>query len=177
LVIFPIYLPWVLIPNTHKFLILNSKYFIQDLCYTFINQSYVFLDILRFSLTSKWTNTIHSLTSAWYQITDTKCKFLLWSLEKCRFFLQASKPFELTAAAHTHSEHNQLPHVHVHSSTCRCTVLYYTVLPLYTIHLILNRTVLFLYTSKIIQYIWAKVKNILFHNPRLWLEGLWITRK
>jgi len=47
--------------------------------------------------------------------------------------------------------------VHVHSCTCRCTVLCYTVLPLYTRRLILKRQIeMFSYTSKIIHYIWAK---------------------
>ena len=67
-----------------------------------------------------------------------------------------------------HTEHNQLPHIHVHSCTCRCTVLCYTVIPIYTRTFFLNRrTVLLLYTSTVIHNIWAKFKNILFHNPSL----------
>jgi len=66
-----------------------------------------------------------------------------------------------------HTEHNQLPHIHVHSCTCRWTVLCYTVIPIYTRMFFLNRTVLLLYTSTVIQYIWPKFKNILFHNPSL----------
>ena len=55
------------------------------------------------------------------------------------FTLQSSTPQELTAVADTHTEHNHLPHVHVHSCTCRSTVLIYTVLPIYTRMPILNR--------------------------------------
>ena len=34
----------------------------------------------------------------------------------CLFVLQTSKIHEMTAVADTHTEYNQLPHVHVHSS-------------------------------------------------------------
>ena len=63
----------------------------------------------------------------------------LWSPKMCFFPLQTSAPHELTAGADTHSEHSQLPHVHVHSCTCRCTALCYTVVPTYTRRNILNR--------------------------------------
>ena len=67
-----------------------------------------------------------------------------------------------------HTERNKLRHVHVHSCTSRCTVLCYTVIPIYSRMFFLNRrTILLLYTSTVIHYIWAKFKNILFHNPRL----------
>jgi hypothetical protein len=62
----------------------------------------------------------------------------LCSPKNCLFILQFSTPHELSAFAVIHIEHNQLPYVHVHSCTCRCTVLCYTVLPLHTRRLILN---------------------------------------
>jgi len=63
---------------------------------------------------------------------------------------------KITADADTQTEHNQKPHVHVPSSTCRYTVLCYKVLPLYTGRFILNRrTVLHLYSFIFIQYIWS----------------------
>jgi hypothetical protein len=54
-----------------------------------------------------------------------------WHTKMCLSVLQTSTPHELAAVADTHTEHNQLPHVHVHSCTCRCTVLCYTVLPVH----------------------------------------------
>jgi len=60
----------------------------------------------------------------------------------------------MTANADRQTEHNQMPHVHVHSCTCRYTVLCYIVLPLYTRRLVLKRrTVLHLYTLTIIEHI------------------------
>jgi len=81
----------------------------------------------------------------------------LWSPQMCLFPLKTITPHELTAVADTHTEHSQLPLVHVNSCTCRNTVLYYTVVPLYTRRLILERnTVLRLYTAKIISDVLVK---------------------
>jgi hypothetical protein len=49
----------------------------------------------------------------------------------CMFVLQTSIPHEVTAAADTHTELNQLPHLHVHSCTCICIVLCYSVTIIY----------------------------------------------
>ena len=86
-----------------------------------------------------------------------------WSPNMCLFPLQTSAPEELSAVADTHAEHSQLPHVHVNSCTCRSTVLYYTVVPLYTRKLILKiNTVLRLYTIKIISDILVKAHKSYF---------------
>ena len=86
----------------------------------------------------------------------------------CLSVLHTSTPEELSAVADTHTEHSQLPHVHVNSHTCRSAVLYYTVLPLYTRRLILKRNrVLRLYTSKIVSDILTKAKQTLFHYSKL----------
>ena len=96
----------------------------------------------------------------------------------CLSVLQTSTPHQLTAVADTHTEHNQLPHVHVHSCTCRCTVLCYTVSPyIYTRRNILNsRTVLFMYISKVIQHIWAYDKKFYFITQDYEAVDLCITR-
>ena len=63
----------------------------------------------------------------------------LWSPKMCLFPLQIITPPQLAAVADTHTEHNQMPHVHVNSHTCRSTVLSYTVVPQYTRRLMLKR--------------------------------------
>ena len=66
------------------------------------------------------------------------------------------------AAADTHTEHNQVPHVHVNSYT-RSRVLHYTVVQLYTRRLILKRnTALRLYIIIIISNILAKANKSFF---------------
>jgi hypothetical protein len=89
-------------------------------------------------------------------------------------YIVAVKPCEAPVCLCTfyrpahHTERNQLSHLHVHGCPHRCTVLCYTVIPIYARMFFLNRrTVLLLYTSTVIHYIWAKIKNILFHNPRV----------
>jgi len=129
----------------------------------------------------------HVTTSAWYPITCynqctisnhmlqpvysikshvLRCTLTyedLWSPQMCLFLLQTSTTYQLTAVADTHTEHSQLPHVHVNSHTCRNTMLYYTVLPLYTRRLILKgNTVLRFYTSKIISDILVKAHKSYF---------------
>jgi len=65
-----------------------------------------------------------------------------------------------TAVAHTHTEHNC--RMYMFKAVPADAVLCCTVSPIYTRMLILNsRTVLLLYTSKIIQYIWANDKNVI----------------
>ena len=86
----------------------------------------------------------------------------------CLFPLQPSTPHQLTAFADTHTEHNQLPHVHVNSCTCRCTVLCYTLSPLHTRKLILTRrTVLFLHSFRIYSLYLGQGKMNFIHNYRL----------
>jgi len=98
---------------------------------------------------------VHSIQSHLLRFTLTHED--LWCHKMCLFPLQTSTPHQLTAVADTHTEHSQLPHVHVNSHTCTNTVLYYTVVPLYTRGLILERnTALRLYTEKIISDILVK---------------------
>ena len=80
---------------------------------------------------------VHSIQSHVLRCTLTSED--LWSPKICLFALHTSTPQELTAVADTHTEHSQLPHVHVNSCTCRSTVLYYTVVLLCTGRNILSR--------------------------------------
>ena len=78
----------------------------------------------------------------------------------CLYLLQTSTPHELTAGADTHTEHSQIPHVHVHSCTCRSKMLYYTVVLLYTRRNILNgNKMLRRYTSKVCSDILTKAPS------------------
>jgi len=80
-----------------------------------------------------------------------------------QFPLHTSTPHQLTAVADTHTEHSQLPHVHVNSHTCRNTALHYTAVPTYSRRLILNRnTTLRLFICKIIGDILTKAHKSYF---------------
>jgi len=68
---------------------------------------------------------VHSIQS--YVLRCTLTYEDLWSPNTYLFPLQTSTPHQLTAVADTHTEHSQLPHVHVNSHTCRNAVSYYTV--------------------------------------------------
>jgi len=103
---------------------------------------------------------VHSIQSHVLRCTLT-CEDL-WSPKICLTILQTSTPHELTAVTDTHTEHNQMPHAHVNRHTCRSTVLYYTVVPLYTRRHILKRNkVLRLYTSKILMISWPRPTNLI----------------
>jgi len=87
----------------------------------------------------------------------------LWSCRMCLFPLPTNTPHELSAVADTHTEHTQMPHERINSHTCKIRVLYYTVVPLYTRRLILERnTVLRFYTSIIISDILANAHKSYF---------------
>ena len=81
---------------------------------------------------------VHSIQSHVHRCTLTGQDY--WSPKMCLFPLHTSTPQELTAAADIHTEHNQLPLVHVNNHTCRSRMLYYTVLPLHISRLILRET-------------------------------------
>jgi len=85
-----------------------------------------------------------------------------WSPKTRLFPLHTSTPHELTADPDIHTEHYQMPHVHVNSCTCRNTVLYYTAVPLYTGSILNRDTALHLYTSKIISDILTRPNKPFF---------------
>ena len=84
--------------------------------------------------------------------------------------LQHTTPHQLTATSDTHTEHKQMPHVHFHSCTYRCTVLCCTVLQINTGKIIPKRQTDrhdLVYLSNCSLYR-DKGKPILFHNLSLY---------
>ena len=114
----PYTLQWMFHPRT----LLNIQHYVSFWSFIFFTPQQV-----------NKSNSIYN--HAWYQITCNMMKIL--SLKpcdtwKCLSVLQTSTPHQLTAVADTHTEHSQLPHIHVNSCTYRCTQCYVTQCQQYT---------------------------------------------
>jgi len=134
-------------------------------------------DLLYFSLHSKWTKAIHSITMYGIKSTtilsvkprDTqKCVCLFYRPAHHMNWLQLLTPTLNITNCHMYMSTVvlQMHSVMLHSFTSTHQMA------------ILNSvTVLLLYTSKIIQYIWANDKKYLFYNSRLWIKRFMYNKK